>query len=119
MENHCEAVLSGARALLLLIHYWLPVMLGWSLALVIQRAGGWAFSHTGLTLLLAGIGAAYSVDRIVDFSEQGEISSWLKGMLWGGAAVCSGTILFLIAAAQIDTGTLEVVTLLSVLRAYP
>lgn len=101
------------RDTLLLIHYWLPVALGWSLAHVIQHATGAVFSHAGMTLLLAGIGAAYSFDRIVDTTQRNEMISWLRTALFGGIVVCSGTIFFLVATTKIETHVLGVIAALT------
>jgi 4-hydroxybenzoate polyprenyltransferase len=57
------------RSLLLLIHYWFPVALGWSIASVIHSATGLPILVPGLHLYLLGICAAYSLDRIVDNSD--------------------------------------------------
>ncbi len=40
--------------------------MGWSLAVVVRRATGRPWDPDGLALLLLGIGAAYSLDRIAD-----------------------------------------------------
>ncbi len=48
---------------LLVAHYWLPIGIGASLALVMQQVSAAPLSPSGLTVLLAGIGAAYSFDR--------------------------------------------------------
>ena len=102
-----------SRYLLRLLHYWLPVMLGCSLALVMHRATGIAFSHAGMTLLLAGIGAAYSFDRIIDAPAQDRSPRWLHWVLWGMVGNCGGLILFLIATGRIGKNVLGVVAMLS------
>ena len=101
------------RDTLLLLHYWLPVALGWSLAHVIQHATGAAFFDTGLAILLAGIGAAYSFDRIIDSTHGEEKISWLKIALYGGVVVGSGTIIFLVATTKVDIHLLGIIAILS------
>ena len=113
VEDSCESVGLLWSDSLLLIHYWLPVALGWSLAMVFQRATGAGFSHAGLALLLAGIGAAYSFDRIVDAPKGVEMTSCLRRILLGGIVVCSGTIFFLVATTKIETRVLGVVASLT------
>ena len=102
----------GFNHLLLLIHYWLPVALGWSVALVIKRAEGEAFSPAGLTLLLSGIGAAYSFDRI-GAPDQSGTSGYLRGVLITALTLCAGTICFLALSGKISAGSLEVVAALA------
>lgn len=50
----------------LLAHYLFPVALGLSISLVMQRATGQPFSAAGMVLFTAGIGCAYSLDRLLD-----------------------------------------------------
>jgi len=54
------------RSALHLVHYWWPLALGWSLTVVVQRSSGRAPDANGLAVLLAGIVAAYSADRVID-----------------------------------------------------
>jgi len=54
------------KSLLLLIHYWFPIGLGWSVVLVIHQATGMPIINSGLRLYLFGICAAYSLDRLID-----------------------------------------------------
>lgn len=112
-ENLCESRALRWSDTLLLIHYWLPVALGWSLVRVIQHAEGTVISRDGLVLLLAGIGAAYSFDRIVDTPQGEKMTSWLKRMLLGGVVVCSGTIFCLVVAGKIETSLLAVLAFLT------
>lgn len=49
-----------------LLHYWWPLVLGWSLTVVVQRATGRAADASGVAALLSGIFAAYSLDRVLD-----------------------------------------------------
>lgn len=97
------------RNVLLLVHYWLPLALGWSLAMVMHRATGVKFSPAGFCLLLSGIGAAYSFDRLFEADRH---PRWLQWTLRSAAAGCSGMVL--LAASQTPPRVLAVVGLLSV-----
>jgi 4-hydroxybenzoate polyprenyltransferase len=74
--------------LLQLLHYWWPLALGWSLAVVVARATGRAPDAYGLVTLLAGITAAYSVDRVLD-PPSARRSRWVQGLLVGAAAAAA------------------------------
>jgi len=74
------------RSLLLLIHYWFPVALGWSVVLVIHQATGMPIISSGLHLYLLGICAAYSLDRLVDNAD-------VSRPVWMAAALASGFLL--------------------------
>ena len=50
----------------LLAHYLFPVALGLSFSLVMHRATGLPLSAAGMVLFTAGIGCAYSLDRLID-----------------------------------------------------
>jgi hypothetical protein len=50
----------------LLAHYLFPIALGLSVSLVMHRATGQPFSAAGMVLFTAGIGCAYSLDRLLD-----------------------------------------------------
>jgi len=54
------------RQAIALLHYWLPIAVGWSLALLAAHTTGQPLSFSGTVLLMAGIGAAYSLDRLLD-----------------------------------------------------
>jgi len=71
------------RSILLLIHYWFPVVLGWSVVLVIHHATDMPISNSGLHLYLLGICAAYSLDRIVDNADPTR-PVWMKAALFTG-----------------------------------
>lgn len=104
-------------ALLLLLHYWLPLGLGWSLATVMQHRNGAVFSPEGLTLLLAGIGSAYSLDRLIDRPSCG-YPRWLWWTLLLGAAAFGSATLW--AMLQLPLLTIEVAGLLAAATlAYP
>jgi hypothetical protein len=82
---------SGA---LQLLHYWWPVALGLSLAIVVQRATGRAIDPPGLALLLCGVTAAYSFDRVFDPSA-GPSPAWVLTSLRvaGWTATAAGLLL--------------------------
>ena len=104
----------GLRSMLLLVHYYLPVAIGWSLALVMGRATGTALSPSGLALLLAGIGAAYSFDRLIDPPPASAPRPlWLHRTLSGGFAVCVGTMFILWVGGGIQTSLLRTCSILS------
>jgi hypothetical protein len=73
------ASLFQPRSVLQLLHVWWPVALGWSVAVVVQRATGRAWDPAGLGVLLIGIAAAYSLDRALDITP--ESSPTLKRLL--------------------------------------
>jgi 4-hydroxybenzoate polyprenyltransferase and related prenyltransferases len=50
----------------LLAHYLFPIALGLSFSLVMHRATGLPLSAAGMVLFIAGIGCAYSLDRLID-----------------------------------------------------
>lgn len=96
--------------LLLFIHFLLPVAIGWSFTMVMKHAAGVGFSDAGLILLLCGIGAAYSLDRLVDSQPR---ASWLVLALSSTFALCGGVICFILAKHQPEPGTLRVVLILA------
>lgn len=57
---------SFGRDTLRLLHSWSPLLVGWSATLVVHRATLRPADPAGLALLLMGICAAYSLDRVVD-----------------------------------------------------
>src|SRR3954466_88419 len=73
-------VRSSDRSALRLLHYWWPLALGWSLTVVVQRATGRAADLYGITTLLSGIFAAYSLDRVLDPSGPGS-RGWMIRLL--------------------------------------
>lgn len=54
------------RDALRLVHYWWPLVVGWSATLVVHRATLRAPDQAGVAFLLLGICAAYSLDRVLD-----------------------------------------------------
>jgi len=117
----------GLRSMLLLVHYFLPVAIGWSLALVMGRATGATLSPSGLALLLAGIGAAYSFDRLIDPPPASAPRPlWLHRTLFWGFIVCAGTMFILLVTGEIQPrmlwacGVLSAVSLLySYFKRFP
>jgi len=90
------------KSLLLLIHYWFPVALGWSVVLVIQRATGMPVIASGFHLYLFGICAAYSFDRIVDNTDVSR-PLWLKTTLALGFLVSTLAGFFLAIRLSVQT----------------
>jgi 4-hydroxybenzoate polyprenyltransferase len=87
---------------LLLIHYWFPVGLGWSVALVIHQATGLPIVSSGLHLYLFGICAAYSLDRLVD-NVHSSRPTWLTTVLTLGFLFSAIAGIFLALRLSIQT----------------
>ncbi len=89
---------STGRSTLRLLHYWWPLALGWSLTVVVQRAIGRAPDPHGTLVLLSGIVAAYSADRVLD-PPTASSPRWVGALLGTtgvlAAAVCGWTALML------------------------
>lgn len=100
-----------------LLHYWWPVVMAWSLVVVVHRATGRAVSSPGLCTLLLGALAAYSLDRLRETGPPGR-PLWLRTALVG-AVLASGLggllMLPLLSAPKIAL----LVALASVALAYP
>src|SRR6187455_2820026 len=86
---------SPLRAGLRLLHYWWPVAMGGSTALVVQRATGKSFDAIGLALLLFGILAAYSLDRLRDGASRTPSRRLLLTLQIGTAIGIGGTAVLL------------------------
>lgn len=99
------------RALLKLLHFWFPVALGWSIAQVVHRVTGVPLYSNGLVLFLAGIWAAYSLDRLTDDSARQ--SRFLKYALIFGLLVA--VVLCAFSAAHLSWKTLSAVAVFSLL----
>ena len=102
---------SAVRSTLLLLHYWFPIALGISVALVMHRATGHPLSPAGLALFVAGICSAYSLDRLMDSSEK-QHTRWLIGALLLGL-ILSGFI-GLIASTWLSLKTLSTMIIFAV-----
>jgi len=98
-------------AVLKLLHFWFPVALGWSIAQVVQRATGVPLYSNGLILFLAGIWAAYSLDRLTDDSTRQ--SRFLKFALIFGLII--SIVLCAFSAAHLSWKTLSAVAIFSLL----
>lgn len=99
------------RYLLLLIHYWFPVLLGWSIAVVVRSATGLPILPAGFHLYLFGICAAYSLDRLLD-NDDPLRPYWLTVALVLGVSV---SVLFgLFLAIRISIQTLSTLLVFSI-----
>jgi len=76
-----------ARSVLALLHYWWPLVVGWSSTLVIHRATLRTPDPAGVAMLLCGIGAAYSLDRVLDAPRT--LQPWARRLLAAVTAVCA------------------------------
>lgn len=99
------------RSVLLLVHYWFPVALGWSVALVIQHATGVPIAPAGIGLYLLCICAAYSLDRLLDNTGKNH-PTWLTAALW--AALGLSTFVGLFLAPQLSIQSLSAVAVFAV-----
>jgi hypothetical protein len=99
------------RPRLRLVHYWWPVLMGGSGALVVQRATQRPFDPAGLALLLFGILAAYSVDRLQD--DVRARSSRLHVALRTGTV--TGVVGTAVLLAQVPVRTAALVPVLSLI----
>lgn len=97
---------------LLLIHYWFPVALGWSIALVIQRAIELPLFDSGFYLYLLTIFAAYNLDRIID-NDDPTRPTWLTIALVSGCLF--STITGLVIALQLSVQTFSALLIFSVI----
>jgi 4-hydroxybenzoate polyprenyltransferase len=98
------------------MHYWWPLAVGWSYVVVAQRAMELSPNVYGLTTLLCGILAAYSLDRVFDPSERdgGRVSLLLAAVGAVAAAACAA------AAWHLPFATLTLVPLLGLVSmCYP
>lgn len=77
-----------ARSAFRLLHYWWPLVVGWSVTLVVHRATLRPPDPVGLAVLLCGIGAAYSLDRVID-APRAAVESWVRWTLTGAALACA------------------------------
>ena len=100
------------KSLLLLIHYWFPIGLGWSVALVIHQATGMPIVSSGLYLYLFGICAAYSLDRLVDNADPSR-PMWLTTVLTLGFLFSATIGIFL--ALKLSVQTFSALVLFSII----
>lgn len=100
------------KSLMLLLHYWFPVVMGWSIALVIQRATGLPILPAGIQLYLLGILAAYSVDRLLDPPEAPR-PIWLTVCL--GVAFVAAAGFGVLTVFQLSPQTIAAIVLFSVI----
>lgn len=106
---------STLKPILLLIHYWFPIALGWSIALVVHRATGLPILSSGIFLYLLGILAAYSLDLWLDPSEEIR-PTWLTAMLFVGFLI-SATLGALIVV-RLSVKTISVIVLFSIITVF-
>ncbi len=80
-----------------LVHYWWPLVVGWSVTEVVARATARPADPSGVAVLLCGIGAAYSLDRRLD--RPAALTPWVRQSLsvaaLGSATVGAGLLLWL------------------------
>jgi 4-hydroxybenzoate polyprenyltransferase len=107
-----EYAVAKGRDVFYLIHFFLPVALGWSLVMVVQRSNGAAISPAGLTLLLAGICSAYSFDRLADSSKE-RLPLWLTGILLLALTLSIGAICGLLLQHKLDGISIKTVFILA------
>jgi hypothetical protein len=105
------------RPHLRLLHYLWPVVMGGSMVVVVQRATGRPLDGVGLALLVSGILAAYSLDRVLDSSHVTP-PVWLRTALRAAAALGVAASLVLLALMPLRTAFLVPVLGILVL-AYP
>lgn len=100
---------------LLLIHYWFPVALGWSIALVVHRATGFPIFDSGFYLYLLAIFAAYNLDRIIDNNDATR-PLWLQMTLIFGFLF--STLIGLVIAFQLSIQTFSALLIFSVITLF-
>ncbi|HVB37086.1 MAG TPA: UbiA family prenyltransferase [Vicinamibacterales bacterium] len=93
-----------------LVHYWWPVALGWSIALVWNQVSARPASHAGLAVLLWGIFGAYSLDRLLDGTPPAD-PAWLRAVLAVAFALSVAASLFYLVA--LPPGTIALIPLLA------
>lgn len=110
----------SASGALRLLHYWWPMVLGWSLVQVVGRALGRGPDPLGLVALLAGVLAGYSLDRVLDaprpdaaMPEPGErMRRLLLGVGGLAAIVCGAAALHLPFGSAVVVPTLGTIAVL-------
>ena len=103
------------KSLLLLIHYWFPVALGWSIATVIHHATDLPILPSGIHLYLLCILAAYSFDRLYDNNDSSR-PAWIKITLLSGFLAAS--VLGFFFALQVSIQTLSAMVIFSIITVF-
>lgn len=98
-----------------MIHYWFPVVLGWSVAVVIHTATGLPLLSSGFHLYLFGILAAYSLDRLLDNNDPSR-PHWLTVVLFLGFSISSVIGFFL--AIKTSPQTLSALLVFSLMTLF-
>jgi hypothetical protein len=88
-----------------LTHYWWPLVVGWSLLLVVHRALHRPWNPGGAAMLLLGIMAAYSWDRLLD-PPATELTAGLRRTLALAAFAASAVGALLLATLPAPTAAL-------------
>jgi len=95
---------------------WWPIALAWSVAVVVRRAAGREWHAQGVAVLVLGVAAAYSLDRLLD-APRG-LPRAVRVLLAGATVVAGAGILWLLPA--LPAGSAAVVPLAAALAAaYP
>jgi 4-hydroxybenzoate polyprenyltransferase len=100
----------------LLAHYWWPLALAWSTTLVVHRAMSRTDDPVGLQVLLFGVVAAYSLDRVVDASELQP--DWMTWSLAAVGALAAGRCAALLHDLPMQTAAI-VPAVGAIATAYP
>jgi 4-hydroxybenzoate polyprenyltransferase len=95
------------RSSLQLLHYWWPLALGWSWAVVARRATGREWDAAGLATLLLGICAAYSLDRLVERTRA--TSARVRAALALATGAASAALLVVVPRLPRETAALALV----------
>lgn len=100
-----------------LLHCFWPAVLGWSLVQVLERAFDCTPNQDGLAVLVAGIVAAYSLDRTRERTPIRADARWRRSLLTvgGAAALVCGSFALRSPSGVLVTAT----TLAGVVLSYP
>jgi len=96
----------------LLLHYWFPIALGWSLVLVVHQATGRPIENTGFQVYLLGIFAAYSLDRLLDNSNRSQ-PYWMRVALLCGFVF--STLIGVVLALRLSIQTFSALVVFSLI----
>ncbi len=103
------------RDTLRLVHYWWPLVVGWSVTLVVHRATRRTPDPDGLAFLLLGICAAYSLDRVLDHGPE-PARPWVRRTLIVTAALSTMAGLLVLTRMPLPTAAIvPALSLVSVL----